>query len=56
MCARCDALATAQQADATHVILDDKIFRIDRYHGEITFNRHNKVIDAWYSGKARHHG
>ncbi|WP_049796940.1 hypothetical protein [Actinosynnema mirum] len=37
------------------MVLDDKLFRTDRYHGETTLNRHKRVIDAWYSGRARRH-
>ncbi|WP_344621335.1 transposase family protein, partial [Actinosynnema pretiosum] len=50
------ALAHAKKHGATHVVLDGKVFRTDRYHGETSLNRHKRVIDSWYSGKARCHG
>ncbi|WP_253849043.1 transposase family protein [Actinosynnema pretiosum] len=50
------ALAHAKKHGATHVVLDGKVFRTDRYHGKTGRNRHHRVIDAWYSGKTRRHG
>ncbi|AXX31954.1 hypothetical protein KCV87_32775 [Actinosynnema pretiosum subsp. pretiosum] len=43
------ALASAKEHGAVYVILDGKLFRTDRYHGETGLNRHKRVIDAWYS-------
>ena len=51
-----DALATARQTGATHVLLDGKIFRTTRYRGETALNSKGKPIEVWYSGKTRHHG
>ncbi|MFF5098104.1 hypothetical protein ACFY3Z_26120, partial [Actinosynnema sp. NPDC000082] len=38
------ALAHAKKHGATHVVLDGKVFRTDRYHGETSLNRHKRVI------------
>jgi DDE superfamily endonuclease len=48
------ALRKAHEEGASHLILDGKLFATDRC-GEQTLNTKGEPIDAWYSGKARHH-
>lgn len=50
-----EALRRAGAEGATHLILDGKLFATDRL-GESTTSIKGEQIDAWYSGKARHHG
>jgi hypothetical protein len=50
-----DALQRAKDNGLTHLILDGKLFSIDRT-GEKTTSVKGEQIDAWYSGKHREQG
>ncbi|WP_371504346.1 transposase family protein [Allokutzneria sp. NRRL B-24872] len=50
-----EALQQSHNDDATHVILDGKLFASDRL-GEQTISVKGRLIDAWYSGKAHEPG